>query len=228
MQLKTLQDLIGQYRRHLSRPEAEEPLHIWAAQRWFQDHWDIDAPDLAGMYDVSLRNPKTKRLWKRENYEPKRLMLELIRLEPDFARRAFIDLFNEEKPAEDRVGRFVFYCDELLRMYKEAHPHSIENNHYHDDYRMVFLYLAFRYPDRYTLYDYDTFYSVLRQLKAPNLPRTHDPERFVKVTRTIYKFLEREEGLLEAHRRRLAYAPAYVEGSWLIVYDFFRFAARRG
>lgn len=227
MQLKTLKQLLQKYKCYLARPEAEDNLHIWVAQRHFQDHWDLDAPDLAAMYDESLYNRHTKRLWKRENYEPKRVMLELIRLEPDFARQMFADLFNEEYSVENRVGRFVFYSDELLRGYKEANPRSIENNHYHDDYWMVFLYLAFRYPDRYTLYDFDAFRNVLEQLKAPNLPRTHDLERFWKVSRVIHQFIVKDAELMVLHEKRLQFAKAYVEGSWLIVYDFLRFAARR-
>lgn len=226
MQLKSLENLLLQYKNYLLRPEAEANLHIWAAQRHFQDHWDLDAPDLAAMYDQSLYNPQTKRLWKRENYEPKRMMLELIRLDPDFARRAFADLFLEDKSIEGRVGRFVFYCDELLQAYKEAHPISIENNHYHDDYRMIFLYLAFRYPDRYTLYDFDTFYRVLEKLKAPNLPQTHDPERFCKVTRIIHQFMQKDAELIDLNRKRLAFLPTHVDGSWLLIYDFYQFAAR--
>ena len=149
MQLKTLQRLLQEFKHYLSSPKAEDHLHIWTAQRHFQDHWDLDAPDLAAMYDESLYNRQTKRLWKRESYEPKQVMLKLIRLEPDFARQMFSDLFQEDYSVDGRVGRFVFYCDELLKGYKDAKPHSIENNHYHGDYWMPFLYLAFRYPDRY-------------------------------------------------------------------------------
>lgn len=226
MQLKTLQLLLQQYKEFLRTPAAEDNLYIWVAQRHFQDHWDLDAPDLAAMYDQSLYSPHTKRLWKRESYEPKQVMLELIRLEPDFARRMFTELFREEQSVEGRLGRFVFYCDELLRGYKDANPRSIENNHYHDDYWMAFLYLAFRYPDRYTLYDFDCFRNVLEQLKAPNLPRTHDPERFVKVSRIIHQFMAKDEELTALDEQRLQHAKGYVPGSWLAVYDFYRFAGR--
>lgn len=34
-------------------------------------------------------------------------------------RRAFQDLFNEEKDVAARADRFVFYCDDLLQTYKE-------------------------------------------------------------------------------------------------------------
>lgn len=228
MQLKTLQFLLQGYKHFLQTPEAEANLHIWVAQLHFQDHWEVEAPDLADMYDQSLYNPQTKRLWKRESYEPKRMMLEFMRLEPDFCRRMFIDLFNENYSVENRLGRFVFHCDELLQAYKEAHPRSIDNNHYHDDYWMPFLYLAFRYPDRYTLYRFDDFRNLLEKVKAPNLPAAHDTERFVKVSRIIYQFMAKDEELMRWNADRLRHAAAGIEGSWLVVYDFYRFVGGMG
>lgn len=226
MQLKQLQYYLQRYKRFLTKPSAEAKAHIWEAQRIFQENWDLEAEDLAEMYDRSLQNQVTKRLWKRENYEPKRLMLAFIKQESDFVRQIFGDLFKEDKSVDGRVGRFVFHCDELLQAYKEANPRSIENNHYHDDYHMVFLYLSFRYPAAYTLYDFEAFRKLLDRLGVASLPNTHDPERFFKVCRTLYRFLEKDAELMERHYRRLNYVNAYREDSMLIVYDFYQFVAR--
>jgi len=225
MQLKLLNQQIEAYKQYLRSPQAEERLYIWESQRVFQEHWDLEAPDLIPMYDASLENSRTRRLWRRENYEPKEMMLKLLRQAPEFVRSMFRDLFNEEKSIDGRAQRFVYYCDELLQEYKKAHPRSIENNHYHDDdYHMVFLYLAFRYPERYALYDFEAFVGTLRRLGVAQLPRTNDLPRFVKVTATLDKLLCKDEGLLELHRQRLARDGRYYQGeSRLLVYDFYRF-----
>lgn len=230
MQLKRIQHYLQQYRKYLSTSNAQEQrLYIWESQRIFQENWDMDAEDWAAMYDRSLRNSKTKRLWKREAYEPKRMMLELIRLQPDFVRTMFFDLFNEEKSLEGRVGRFVYYCDMLLQEYKEQHPRSIDNNHYHDDdYGMVSLYLAFRYPGRHTLYEPAGFRLLLEKLGSGDIPKANDMERFVKVTHTLYKFMQKEEGLLELHRQRLQEGLHYIGESLLVVYDFYRYCTDVG
>lgn len=227
MQLKRLQHYLRQYRKYLLTPEARERrLYIWESQRIFRENWDMDADDWAAMYDGALQNSRTRRLWKREAYEPKRMMLELIRMQPDFVRSMFFDLFNEEKSLEGRVGRFVYYCDMLLQEYKDKHPRSVDNNHYHDDdYGMVSLYLAFRYPDRYTLYDPRGFRSLLEKLGSGDIPRANDMERFAKVVHTIYKFMQKEEGLLELHRQRLAEGLHYTGESLLVVYDFYQCCA---
>lgn len=225
MQLKLLNQQIEAFKQYLCGPRAEERLYIWESQRIFQEHWNLEAPDLVRMYDASLENSRTRRLWRRENYEPKEMMLKFLRQSPEFVRSMFRDLFNEEKSIDGRAQRFVFYCDELLQEYKKAHPRSIENNHYHDDdYHMVFLYLAFRYPEQYALYDFDAFLGTLRRLGVAQLPRTNDLPRFVKVCATLDKLLRKDEGLLELHRQRLARDERYYQGeSRLLVYDFFQF-----
>lgn len=225
MQLKRIHHYLRQYRQYLSTPKARElRLYIWESQRIFQEKWDMDAEDWPGMYDSALQNSQTKRLWKREAYEPKRMMLELARMQPDFVRHMFFDLFNEEKSLEGRVGRFVYYCDMLLQEYKDAHPRSIDNNHYHDDdYQMVSLYLAFRYPDRYTLYDANAFRLLMKKLGSGDIPRANDMERFAKVMNTLYKFMEKEEGLLSLHQRRLDEGRHYTGESLLVAYDFYQY-----
>ena len=226
MQLDLFRDYQARFGRYLATPAAERSLYAYEAQRNFQQHWDLTAENFAEMYDRSLQNTRSRRLWRAENYHPKDMAMKFLAEQPDYARHAFNDLFNDEKNLDGRCGRFVFYMDELLKMHREARPRSIQNNHYHDDYRMVFLYLAFRYPERYTLYHFGDFKTMLEKLRARTPPRTHDPERFAKVMRTCYKLLSRDEQLMTAHRRRLNPETDYTEESLLICREFYRFVAR--
>ncbi len=225
MQLNRIEELLAAYREALRGNRLTGRLYAWESQRIFQEHWDTETLDFKAMYDRSLSNSETRRLWRRENYEPKRLMLNFIDLSEDMVRHGFQDLFDENKPIEGRVGRFVFYCDELLRGYKEAHPHSIENNHYHDDrYQMISLYLAFRYPEQYTLYDGDKFRAMLERVGSANIPKADDFERFCKVMRTLYTFLQRDAELMALHQRRLDPQRHYTGESLLVVWDFYQFS----
>jgi len=224
MQLKRIQELMVKYKAFLRSSQADERLYAWESQRIFQENWSLDASDFKTMYDQSLENSQTRRLWKRENYEPKRMMLNFIELAEDMVRQAFRDLFDEEKEIEGRVGRFVFYCDELLRNYKEAHPHTVENNHDHDDhYQMISLYLAFRYPGLYTLYDGEKFKKMLDLVGSADIPSVDDFGRFCKVMRTLYTFLQRDEELLAMHQKRLSAQQRYTAESLLLVWDFYHF-----
>lgn len=224
MQLKRIQHYINRYQNFLASEQASDRLHIWESQRIFQQVWDMDRENLGDMYGESLQNSHTKRLWKREAYEPKRMMLHFWDLQPELVRHYFFDLFNEEKQIDGRADRFVYYCDELLKAFKKDRPKSIDNNHYHNDnYWMISLYLTFRYPDVYTLYDSFTFRGLLRKLGSTDVPKTNDLPRFFKVMRTLYNFLQKEEALMELHQKRLDPDKHYTEKSLLLVYDFYQF-----
>src|SRR5690606_6359721 len=106
------------------------------------------------MYDQSLQNSQSRRLWVGENFFPKEMMLKFTGLQKEYVRLAFRDLFNESKDISGRMDRFIFYCDELLGEYKSVNPKSIENRHFHDEnYHMISLYLAFEFTENYTFYD---------------------------------------------------------------------------
>ncbi len=228
MQVKLLNQAFEEYKGYLQSPQAERNLYIWESQRIFQENWNLEARDLAQMYDQSLQNSQTRRMWRRESYEPKDVMLKFIALSEDYFLQMFADLFNEEKSIEGRVDRFVFYCNQLLQEYRDKYPHRIENNHYHDDgYQMISLYLAFRFPEAYTLYSYQRFYSFLEKMGVPNLPVTNDFPRFVKICRTVYKLMQRDKELMDLHWKRLQEGIHYMGESLLVVFDFMDEVVRR-
>jgi hypothetical protein len=224
MQVAKLKESFQKYRDFLSGPNAADRLYLWEIQQHFQHNWDLKAEDLPAMYDRSLQSNHTRRHWRRENYEPKQMMLGFMGLDSEYLRQVFKDLFNENNEISGRVDRFVFHCDQLLQEYKRKHPRSIDNNHYHDDgYQMISFYLAMRHPAAYTLYEGKKFVALLEVLGTRNLPRFDDFERFCKISRTIYKLMQKEEDLLDLHRARLNPEVHYSEESLLVVYDFYQF-----
>ena len=221
MNLQKLNDSIQLYKAFLKSNPLHDPYWKWESLRIFQEHWNIDASDFRSMYDACLENSRTRRLWKRENYEPKDVMLKFISLSPDYVRHIFQDLFNENKEVDGRIDRFVFHCDELLAAYKETNPRSVENSHYHDDnYQMISLYLTFRYPDQYALYDFDRFRQLMELLGSRDVPKVNDTGRFFKVMRTIFKFIQKDEGILEIHRQRLDPSRHFMGETLLVAEDF--------
>lgn len=220
MQLKKIQEALDQFKTHLGSEAKEEHLYIYESQKIFQENWNLESSDPVSMYNRSLNNSQTRRLWNRENYEPKRMMLEFWRMQPDFVKQMFQDLFDENKKVDGRVGRFVFYCDELLTEFLEKHPRSREGKHFHQDgYQIVSLYLAFRYPDQYSLYHFDRFKRLLSALGTPDMPATHDFDRFCKVMKTLWGFMQKDEELMAAHRERLEEGKHYQGESLLPVYE---------
>lgn len=226
MQLHKLKDYLVQYTEWLGSRAAEQHLHYWESQAIWQTHWDEEAHDFAAMYDSCLQNSITRRLWKREAYEPKRMMLAFAAMDHHFVHSMFTDLFNEDKDAHSRADRFVFYCDQLLQEYRKKNPAKIDNSHYHDDgYGIISLYLSFRYPDLYAPYEGDRLRELLQNLGAANVPLAGDFPRHIKVMRMLQKFINKEEALLIRHQKRLR--PEHYQGeSLLLAFDFACFVVR--
>lgn len=221
MNLQKLNDTIAQYAAFLRSNPQHDPYLPWESQRIFQQNWDVEALDFRTMYDRSLENSRSRRLWKREHYEPKEMMLRFIEMNREFVRQVFQDLFNENKEIDGRVGRFSFHCDELLAAWHEEHPASKLNSHYHHDgYQMVALYLAFRYPDQYVLYDFDAFRKLMELLGSRDLPKVDDLGRYFKVMRTIFSFLKKNEEIFALHAKRLTPGLHYEAETLMVAWDF--------
>ncbi len=221
MNLQKLNEAIGEYKSFLKTNPKYDPYWRLESLRIFQENWDIDTGDFRGMFDRSLQNSHTRRIWKRENYTPKEMMLKFIGLNSDYVRFCFQDLFNENKDIENRVDRFVFYCDEMLRDYKSQNPLSIENSHFHDDnYEMISFYLAFRYPELYTPYHFESFKKLMQKLGSLDVPKVNDTARYFKIMRTIFNFIKKDEEILGIHQSRLNSEKHYIGETLLVAEDF--------
>lgn len=224
MQVRLLDELVAKFRKYLSSKDAHKRVFIWESQRVFQENWDLSTPNLAEMYQCSLNNSQSRRLWNREKFEPKRTMTDLLQEYPDYGRQLFQDLLHESRDLPGRLQRFVLGCDSLWHDFQDRYPRNRMGSHYHgSDYEMAFLYLAFAYPAQYSLYNFGAFQHFLKVVGAPQLPSTHDPERFVKVGRTVNTLLGKDAELLEAHQARLDPARDYQGDNLLLVYDLMAF-----
>ncbi len=225
MVLARIQAAVERYRNWLSDLPAHPFDNEWEVIQCFQQYWDPQALDGAAMFNRCLQNSRTRRLWQEGTWQPKRAMLLFWQNDPQTTRLLFQDLFDERRDLEARLGRFLFGCDALLSDYKEAYPTSVENNHYHDDYRMVALYLACRYPEQYGFYSQKAFVGALRAFEARDLPQHHDLVRYFKVLRTLMTFLDKEPAIAAHFHRLLPPHRCYVARSLNVAADFCRFAA---
>lgn len=222
MQVQKLQALIAQYKTFLRQDRLHDHLYKWESLQRFQDHWDVAAADFGEMYELSLQNTQTQRLWKRPAWFPKEMMLEFIQVSPDFVRDLFTELMEEQWDASSRMSQFVYACEDFLKQHNKRPGLWRENLHYHDNHEMLFLYLAFAYPEQYTLFDYDPFRSTLQQVGSHDIPGAYDLTRFIKITRALYKFLQKDEELVELHRKNRDPQIHYMGDSMLIVHDFYK------
>ena len=215
---------LEKYRRSLI-PPANPNLVLWhETLANFKDQWDIETLDFKSMYDRSLKSKINTSLWKGDDYHPKEVVMEFIDYDKEIARTIFRDLLDERREVSGRMERFVFYCDQLL---KETQARGSKfYGHYHNGYFMVSLYLTYVYPEKYTLYDYTVFSVAMQSMGTASPPRSHELDRYFKITKIVKKFLCNDEDLVESYdalTQKYAYDPGIHP---FLAFDFLTFVAK--
>jgi hypothetical protein len=227
MVLARIQEAVERYTQWLEAMTYHPYDYEWELILHFQAHWNPQDPQPAQMFDRCLQNSQTRRPWQQGNWQPKRIMLLFWQTDPPTTKALFDDLFDETRDIEARIGRFCFGCDTLLADYKHRHPTSIENHHYHDDYRMIALYLGCRYPERYAFYTFEAFVGALRAFQARDIPAHHDLPRYFKMLRTLMTFIDKEPRIAVRLRELLPSKRCYTGPALATAADLCRFVATR-
>lgn len=226
MQVAKIKEYIHAYRAwQLSEP-AKAFLPYWETQQQWQQHFDLLAADFAASYSAALSSQTSRRHYSRSAYEPKAALLEMITWDKELVRVGLEDLFLERRSLEGRLQRFVLYCDELFKQYRQAKPTSKLPDHYHqDDYQMATLYLACQYPTVYTPYSTPLLQVCLKKLGAKDIPLVADVPRFVKLLATLRRFITADAVLMQQHQTFLR--PQDYQGeSALLVWHWMQFVAQ--
>ena len=222
MQVPKINAAVEHFRDWLRTEEAEKYLPLFETQQNWQDHFNVEAKNLAEVYDRALDSKTNRRHYRRSGYDPKTAMLRILGSETEFARDAFRDLFSEDRDVDGRVGRFEFFVNELWNRYRDAHPKERLPDHYHrDDYAMASLYLTGQYPEKYAPYSTELLQTVCRRLGAKSVPEAADFGRYVKLLATLRNFLVQDETVM-ANYTALLRPEDYAGDSALLVYLFFQ------
>lgn len=216
MNLQIIQESIAGYTASLhNRPHA----HLWSVQQQFQDNWDLQAIDLVEMFDRSLQSDVNRRMWSREGYQPKELMLAFLRLEPHLVHAMFLDLFRKDKDLEGRISRFQHHADELLQDYQARRLKPAYSGH-DQDLEIITFYLAMRYPTDYAPYHHEAFVHALSHFKVRELPVVQDPERWMKVARTLLNLMKKNQNLMDRYAEWRLDPGKIQEDTLLLAWDF--------
>jgi len=210
MLVAKIQTAIKSYVQWLQEIKTHPNLYKWESLLAYRENWTLDTNNPVDMFDRAFYNTENRRLWQTDNWQPKRIMMQFWQSDPMSVRLMFEDLFNETKSIDGRIGRFLFGCDTLLNDYRRAHIGTIENNHCHDDYRMISLYLAFQYPESYAPYDFEVFQGALTYFGAKDIPQQHDLPRYFKVLNTLQTFIAKEPEVAAAFLRHLQLRKHYT------------------
>ncbi|PPK86001.1 hypothetical protein CLV84_2918 [Neolewinella xylanilytica] len=227
MQVPKINAFVRQFTDWMTTEEAQEYLPYWETQANWQNHFNVEAKDLAGSYDLALDSKTNRRHYRRGGYDPKRSMLAIMEWEPDFVRDAFRDLFSEDRDLEGRIQRFVFYINELFNRYRDAKPKARIPTHYHDDdYNMVSIYLMGQYPEKYAPYSTDLLQTICTNLGAKTVPPAADFPRYTKLLQTLQPFLSDDE--ITTKYQDVLRDVDYQGESALLMFWFFKFVEQSG
>lgn len=194
MKVHLLEKAIDQFLSTCLQADTIEWYFPHALVNEFHAHWSTPSPiKLKEVYDHCLHSEYSQRWWKRDQYRPKDIMMQLISAEVDLAVVAWKDLLNESATLEGRLDRFDYYCNELLQIHRHKNIRSVESYH-HQDASIISLYLAGIYPEKYALYPgLEVFQSFCRAIGSPEIPVVNDLVRYMKIATIVFTFLKKNE-----------------------------------
>ncbi len=150
------QDALACYKRDFVCKQWPREKWKWEAVKWFQDHWDMEAEDFAGMLDASLS--KTSILLAASNNYPKQMIVVFAQAAPEEVRDMFRQLFDEKQDVIDRIVSFKEKSVTLLDRYGGG-----AKNHYQTE-NAISVYLWLRHPDKYYIYKYGEIKAAIQKL----------------------------------------------------------------
>ena len=147
LDLSKLQEYLALYKEDFPF-RFEEPAHNgervrWNAVQWFQDNWNLEAEDFAGMLRQALL--QTGNLLAADNYYPRRLIWDLADRAPEKVRSMFRALFDGSQPLMERMDAFWDGAEEVL------HETSRNASYHYQTLDAVMTYLGLWDPERWYL-----------------------------------------------------------------------------
>lgn len=196
MNIEIVKAYIAEYKREFSRINKEE-LYKWKAIKHFQDHFDLEAPDLASNIDFSMQ--ETKNLLASGKYWPLRMLRKNAELAPEQIREMLRILFDEDFDLRERI--LSFRGD-----FKALNHEKFEDYNDYQDHRAIMVYLVLKYPERYFLYKFGMFREFAEKVEYPYLPRQGKIENlghFLSLCDLVKEQIEKDQELIGMHARRL-------------------------
>lgn len=130
----------------------------WQAVKRFQDNWDVNAADFAGMLKKSLS--ATSSLLANVNNFPAKMIEQFAEVGPEEVRAMFIELFDESKDIWARINSFKLKSSRLLERYGNGAAQHYQNEN------SISTYLWLRYPDQYYIYKWSEVKVVASKLES--------------------------------------------------------------
>ena len=216
MNLKKVKEIVDSYKRHFHAINKEE-IYKWRAVKHFQDNWNIDSENFAGMLENSLAYANN--LLASGQYFPKRMIVQYAQMDSEAVRQLFAELYEESleesKNLEDRWLDFHARVKNLNKRFFVTEPDKKS----YQDHRAFMVYLALRFPENYFLFKFKMFKEFVEKIDFPYKPIKGRFENLLVYSELCERLREeiiKDEELIELHQSRLT-ENCYFETSYNIL-----------
>lgn len=161
--LEKLKPILAGYKDYFPSHWNDEK-YKWEAIKYFQDHWDIDAPNFGDMFKTAT--DKTYNLLASGYAYPRAMITNFAKADDEATRLMFRQLFDETRDLSERVEAFQNAAEDIRVKYDDG----TWRNHYQNT-SAISTYLWLMYPDKYYVYRYEIFRDVAAELGSDFKPR---------------------------------------------------------
>jgi hypothetical protein len=213
MNRELLQKYILAYKTEFGRIHGRE-IYKWRAVKQFQNNWNPNAEDFATMLSMSLS--ETHNLLAAAQYLPRKMIKSYAQAYPEEVRMLFIDLYDEDANAMDRISAFR---NGIQAINARMHP----NKNTYQDYRAILVYLALKYPDVYFLYKYKMFKAFCEKIDYDYKIKLHATAenvlQYLNLCSLVREELLADNELLKLHTERIK-ETEYLDSGNILTQDF--------
>lgn len=196
MNPEIIKNYISEYKKEFNQINNDE-IYKWKAIKHFQDHFDLEAPDLANNIETSLN--EAKNLLASGKYWPKRMLIKNAEIAPERVREMLRILFDEDFDLKDRIESF-------RADFKKLNQENFGEDNNYQDHRALIVYLVLRYPERYFLYKFGMFKDFAKKVEYPYQPKRGGIENighYISLCGLVKEQIEQDQELLRMHGGRL-------------------------
>lgn len=141
----------------------EDEKYKWVAVKWFQEHFDIEAPDFSEMFKDAIW--KTVNLLASVNNFPGSQIINFAKEYKEETRSMFRSLYDETMDLQTRIDEFKQESIEIVAKHNNANPDNLWGQSFQNE-NAISTYLWLQFPDKYYIYKYSEYKAVAEELNV--------------------------------------------------------------
>lgn len=201
----TIREVLARYKSDFAKYWEDEK-YKWVAVQHFQENWNIEAENFAGMLKESFS--QTYNLLQGGMYYANKMLCALAQQDPEKMRSLFRLLYNENLPLVDRLQPFRTGCDELLEEFRKSAAEPEKAKNHYQDLRALCVYLSFRYPETYFLFKYRMYTGFRKLINFKETSQEKDSEirkydNYARMCQAVLEEIEADAELQQMQREHV-------------------------